>query len=55
MKLTLNNLKKKLGDNYVFLMRQHVVVASRLKIPAEMRHNILTFLTTLAFKINVSE
>jgi CDP-glycerol glycerophosphotransferase len=33
--------EEKLGDNYVLLMRQHVVVASKLKIPAEMRHNII--------------
>ncbi|WP_404932427.1 CDP-glycerol glycerophosphotransferase family protein [Pediococcus acidilactici] len=30
-----------LGDDYVLLMRQHVVIASRLRIPGEMSHNIL--------------
>lgn len=39
--INFEQFEEKLGDNYVLLMRQHVVVASRLKIPAEMRHNII--------------
>ncbi|KRN93710.1 CDP-glycerol glycerophosphotransferase family protein [Pediococcus stilesii] len=37
--------EKKLGDNYVLLMRQHVIVASKLSIPAEMQHNIINVST----------
>lgn len=39
--LDFEKFEKQLGDNYVLLMREHVVVASKLRIPQEMKHNII--------------
>ncbi|GEQ38689.1 hypothetical protein TH5N_18550 [Tetragenococcus halophilus] len=35
------NFKRRLGEDYVLLIRGHVVVASKLNIPEEFRHNII--------------
>ncbi|POD85066.1 CDP-glycerol glycerophosphotransferase [Lactiplantibacillus plantarum subsp. plantarum] len=39
--LDFDAFERQLGDDYVLLMREHVVVASKLQIPEAMRHNII--------------
>lgn len=39
--LDFDKFESQLGDNYVLLMREHVVVASKLHIPRNMRENII--------------
>lgn len=40
-KINFRIFERRLGENYVLLIREHVVVASKLKIPEEFRHNII--------------
>lgn len=39
--LDFDQFEEQLGDDYVLLIREHVVVASKLRIPKEMQHNII--------------
>ena len=39
--LDFDEFEHQLGDDYVLLMREHVVVASKLQIPEAMSHNII--------------
>lgn len=39
--LDFEQFESQLGDDYVLLMREHVVVASKLRIPEAMRHNVI--------------
>ncbi|MBU5276772.1 CDP-glycerol glycerophosphotransferase family protein [Lactiplantibacillus argentoratensis] len=39
--LDFDEFERQLGNDYVLLIREHVVVASKLKIPQTMRHNII--------------
>lgn len=40
-KINFRIFERRLGDDYVLLVREHVVVASKLKIPEEFRPNII--------------
>lgn len=39
--LDFDAFENQLGEDYVLLVREHVVVASKLRIPQEMQHNII--------------
>ncbi|WRP06369.1 CDP-glycerol glycerophosphotransferase family protein [Rossellomorea aquimaris] len=36
IKMDLHRMKKELGDNYIILMRMHVIISSKLSIPEEL-------------------
>lgn len=40
-KINFRIFERRLGEVYVLLIREHVVVASKLNIPEEFRHNII--------------
>ncbi|GBD61360.1 putative glycerophosphotransferase [Tetragenococcus halophilus subsp. halophilus] len=40
-KINFRIFERRLGEDYVLLIREHVVVASKLNIPEEFRHNII--------------
>jgi len=40
-KINFRIFERRLGEDYVLLIREHVVVASKLNIPKEFRHNII--------------
>ncbi|GMA54774.1 hypothetical protein GCM10025857_61310 [Alicyclobacillus contaminans] len=40
-KINFRIFERRLGEDYVLLIREHIVVASKLNIPEEFRHNII--------------